>query len=73
MVKLEPFYDYGYISSQKYQKSGSLAGAGIKGIFLGKYFNASLTYSWVINQSGLSFANEKENKMLYFELSAKCC
>ena len=73
MVKLEPFYDYGYISSQKYQKGGSLAGAGIKSIFLGKYFNASLTYSWVINQSGLSFANEKENKMLYFELSAKCC
>ena len=72
-IKLEPFYDYGYISNQNYQKGGSLSGAGIKGIFLGKYLNASLTYSWVVNKSGLYFSNEKENKMIYFELIAKCC
>ena len=72
---LEPFYDYGYVKN-KYIDNGAdgrLVGAGIKTLFNGGYFNASLTYSAVINKSKLITSTEKENKMIYFEVSASCC
>ena len=74
---MEPFYDYGYAKT-KYNgqgeiTSGRLSGAGLKTIFSSKYFDASLTYSWALQRSNLITAEDKENKMLYFELSAKCC
>ncbi len=73
--KLEPFYDYGY-SKYKYSDSGAdgrLSGAGLKTIFEGKYFNAALTYSWALGKSRLITATTKENKLIYFEVSASCC
>ncbi|MES2962033.1 MAG: ShlB/FhaC/HecB family hemolysin secretion/activation protein [Pseudomonadota bacterium] len=72
---LEPFYDYGYVKN-KYIDDGAdgrLAGAGIKTIFNSRYFNASLTYSWATNHSRLITATTKENKLVYFEISASCC
>lgn len=76
-ISMEPFYDYGYAKT-KYNgqgeiTSGRLSGAGLKTIFSSKYFDASLTYSWALQRSNLITAEDKENKMLYFELSAKCC
>jgi len=72
---VEPFYDYGYVKN-KYIDSGAdgrLSGAGLKTIFSNKYFNASLTYSWATNHSRLVTSNTKENKLVYFEISASCC
>jgi hemolysin activation/secretion protein len=72
---VEPFYDYGYVKN-KYVDSGAdgrLAGAGLKTIFNGKYFNASLTYSWATNHSRLVTSSTKENKLAYFQISASCC
>jgi len=72
---LEPFYDYGYVKN-KYVDNGAdgrLSGAGIKTIFNSRYFNASLTYSWATNQSRLITSTTKENKLVYFEISASCC
>lgn len=71
----EPFYDYGYVKN-KYVNSGAdgrLAGLGLKTLFSNKYFNASLTYSWVKNQSRLITSKIKENKLIYFEINATCC
>ena len=72
---IEPFYDYGHVKN-KYVSNGAdgrLAGAGIKTIFSSNYFNASLTYSWATDQSRLITSQKKENKMVYFEVSANCC
>ena len=74
-ISMEPFYDYGYAKT-KYNgqgeiTSGRLSGAGLKTIFSSKYFDASLTYSWALQKSNLITSTDKENKMLYFELSAK--
>ncbi len=72
---VEPFYDYGYVKN-KYVSNGAdgrLAGAGIKTLFSSSYFNASLTYSWATNQSRLITSTTKENKLIYFEISASCC
>ncbi|MFT6346888.1 MAG: hemolysin activation/secretion protein [Myxococcota bacterium] len=74
---MEPFYDYGYVQN-KYSESGEinsgrLSGAGLKTIFSSKYFDASMTYSWSLNKSSLITSEDKENKMLYFEISVKCC
>jgi hemolysin activation/secretion protein len=72
---LEPFYDYGYVKN-KYADTGAdgrLAGAGLKTIFNSRYFNASLTYSFATNHSRLITSNIKENKLIYFEVSASCC
>jgi len=71
--KLEPFYDYGHAQTRYNNAGGRLAGAGVKTIFESQYFNASLTYSWATNRSKLLTATQKENKMLYFEISASCC
>ncbi len=71
--KLEPFYDYGHAQTRYNNAGGRLAGAGVKTIFESQYFNASLTYSWATNRSKLLTATDKENKMLYFEISASCC
>ena len=72
---LELFYDYGYIKNKHIgnEASGRLAGTGVKTIFSSRYFNGSLTYSWATNQSRLITSTNKENKMIYFELSANCC
>ena len=72
-ISIEPFYDYGYAKTKYNGDSGRLSGAGLKTIFSSKYFDASLTYSQVLQKSNLITAEDKENKMLYFELSAKCC
>ena len=72
---VEPFYDYGYIKN-KYIGNGAdgrMAGAGLKTIFSSRYFNASLTYSWATDQSRLITSQKKENKIIYFEVSANCC
>lgn len=74
-TSFEPFYDYGY-TKYKYIDEGAdgrLSGAGLKTIFSSKYFTSSLTYSWGINKSRLITSTTKENKLLYFELSASCC
>lgn len=74
-VTIEPFYDYGYVKN-KYADSGAdgrLSGAGVKTIFNGKYFDASLSYSWATRKSSMVISTEKENKIVYFELSASCC
>jgi hemolysin activation/secretion protein len=74
-ISFEPFYDYGY-TKYKYVDNGSdgrLSGAGLKTIFNSKYFTASMTYSAAINKSRLITATTKENKLLYFEISATCC
>ncbi len=72
---LEPFYDYGYVKNEYVDNGagGRLAGTGIKTIFNSRYFNASLTYSWAINHSRLITSTTRENKMVYFEISASCC
>jgi hemolysin activation/secretion protein len=72
---VEPFYDYGYVKN-KYVSNGAdgrLAGAGLKTIFSSRYFNASLTYSWATDHSRLITSTAKENKLIYFEVSASCC
>ena len=69
--KLQPFYDYGFVSIQHNHTSGRLAGTGIKTIFESQYFTASLTYSAVTNRSKL--ISSKENKIIYFEITASCC
>lgn len=72
---VEPFFDYGYVKN-KYILNGAdgrMSGGGIKTIFVDKYFRASLTYSSAINQSRLINSNKKENKLIYFEVSASCC
>lgn len=71
--KLEPFYDFGYIRNKLDGTDGNLSGAGIKTIFEDKYFNASLTYSQGITRSKLITSTVKEDKMIYFEISANCC
>ncbi len=70
---LEPFYDYGHARLKYNGDSGRMAGAGVKTIFNSKYFNASLTYSQALQKSKLSTSLVKENKMVYFEVSASCC
>ena len=70
-ISMEPFYDYGYAKTKYNGDSGRLSGAGLKTIFINKYFDASLTYSWALQKSNLITSADKENKMLYFELSAK--
>jgi hemolysin activation/secretion protein len=72
-LSMEPFYDYGHTRTKYNGNEGRLSGAGIKTIFGSKYFNASLTYSWAVNKSKLITSQEKENKMVYFEVSAGCC
>lgn len=72
-LSLEPFYDYGYIQNKYDGSDGRLSGAGIRSIFSSNYFNASLTYSWALNKSSLISSTTKENKLLYFEISATCC
>lgn len=71
--KLEPFYDYGHVRNQYDGESGRMAGAGIKMIFESRYFNASVTYAQALQKSKLISSTVKENKMIYFELSASCC
>lgn len=74
-VYFEPFFDYGY-SKNKYIDGGAdgrLSGTGLKTIFAGRYFNASLTYSWATSKSRLLTSTVKENKLVYFEISASCC
>ena len=71
--KLEPFYDYGHVRNKYNGSSGRLAGAGIKTIFESKYFNASITYSNALQKSKLITSTVKENKIIYFEVSASCC
>lgn len=67
----EPFYDYGFVKTKDGIKdSGRLSGAGFKTIFNGKYFNASITYGSALQKSRLITSPVKENKMVYFELSA---
>lgn len=71
--KIEPFYDYGHVRVQANDTSGRLSGAGVKTIFESDYFNASLTYSVVTSRSQLLNQNDKENRIVYFEISAACC
>lgn len=71
--KIEPFYDYGHVQTKHNSNGGRLAGTGVKTSFDSKYFSASLTYSVATNRSKLLNAGIKENKMIYFELSATCC
>jgi hemolysin activation/secretion protein len=72
---VEPFYDYGYVKNKFVDNGadGRLAGAGVKTLFNSRYFNASLTYSWATNQSRLITSTTKENRLVYFEISASCC
>lgn len=72
---LEPFYDYGYVKNNHIDggSDGRLAGSGVKTIFSSRYFNASLTYSWATDHSRLITSTKKENKLIYFEISASCC
>jgi hemolysin activation/secretion protein len=70
---LEPFYDYGHARIKYNGNSGRMSGAGVKTIFSSKYFNAALTYSQALQKSKLNTSLIKENKMVYFELSASCC
>ena len=72
-IRLEPFYDYGFAQNKYDNSSGRMSGAGIKTIFDSKYFNASITYSQALQKSKLIISNVKENKMIYFEISASCC
>lgn len=69
-IAFEPFYDYGHVRNKYDGSAGRLSGAGIKTIFKSKYFNSSLTYSWAINKSSLITAVQKENKLLFFEISS---
>lgn len=72
---IEPFYDYGYVKYKHIDDGadGRLVGSGLKTTFSSRYFNASLTYSWAINHSRLITSTTKENKLVYFEISASCC
>ncbi len=70
---LEPFYDYGHARLKYNGDSGRMAGAGVKTIFNSKYFSASLTYSQALQKSKLITSPVKENKLIYFEVSASCC
>ncbi len=70
---IEPFYNYGYVQNKYDGSDGRLSGTGVKTIFSSKYFNASLTYSWSNSKSSLITSNKKENKLVYFEISANCC
>ena len=72
-VTFEPFYDYGYTKNKYDGSSGRLSGTGIKTIFSNPYFNASVTYSKGLSKSQLISSNVKENKLVYFEISASCC
>ncbi len=71
----ETFFDYGYVKNKYTQNGGDgrLSGIGVRAIFASKYFDASLTYSAAKSHSRLITTSEKENKMVYFEISAKCC
>jgi hypothetical protein len=72
-LKLEPFYDFGYIRNKYNGTDGRLSGAGVKTIFESRYFNASVTYSQGFQKSHLITSTTKENKLVYFEISASCC
>ena len=74
-ISFEPFYDYGYIKNKYVDQGadGRLSGAGLKTLFNSRYFTASLTYSWAASTSRLVTSTVKENKLVYFELSASCC
>jgi hemolysin activation/secretion protein len=72
-TKIEPFIDFGHIRQQSTNKSTSIAGTGFKTIYSNNYFSASLTMSWALQQSRLISNAPKENKMIYFEISTKCC
>ncbi len=72
-LKLEPFYDFGYIRNKYNGTDGRLSGAGVKTIFESRYFNASVTYSQGLQKSHLITSTAKENKLIYFEISASCC
>ncbi len=70
-LSLEFFYDYGFVQNRDaYDDSGRLSGAGFKGIFATKYFNASLTYGRALKKSQLITSPKKESEMVYFELSS---
>ncbi len=72
-TRFEPFFDYGYAKKYFDKQGGRLSGTGFRLIFDGKYFSASLTQSWAAHKSKLTNSPKKENSLLYFELSAKCC
>ena len=72
-LKLEPFYDFGYVRNKYNGSDGGLSGAGVKTIFDSKYFSASVTYSQGLQKSHLITSVTKENKLIYFEISASCC
>ncbi len=75
-LTFEPFYDYGYAKfKHDYGIGGRLSRGGIKAIFAHNYFNASVTYGKVLSRSRLSLqsSDQKEDQMVYFELSASCC
>lgn len=74
-ISFEQFYDYGYIKNKYVDQGadGRLSGAGLKTLFNSRYFTASLTYSWAASTSRLVTSTVKENKLVYFELSASCC
>jgi hemolysin activation/secretion protein len=71
--RIEPFYDYGFAQNKYDNSSGRMSGAGIKTIFDSRYFNAAVTYSQALQKSKLITSTVKENKMVYFEVSASCC
>jgi len=70
---LEPFYDYGYVQNKYDGSDGRLSGAGIKTIFATNQLQASLTYSWANSSSSLVTSDKKENSLVYFEVTVKCC
>jgi hemolysin activation/secretion protein len=72
-TKIEPFIDFGYIRQNFNNNASSLSGTGLKTIYDNNYFSASLTMSWALQQSRLNSTKNKENKMIYFEVSTKCC
>ena len=72
-LRLEPFYDYGFAQNKYDNSSGRMSGAGIKTIFDSRYFNASFTYSQALQKSKRITSPIKENKAVYFEVSASCC
>lgn len=74
-LSFEPFYDYGHIKN-KFADNGAdgrLSGYGLKTIFSSKFLNASLTYSKSANKSRLITSTIKEDRLVYFEISASCC
>jgi hemolysin activation/secretion protein len=72
-TKIEPFIDFGYIRKQTDNNTASIAGTGLRISYSNKFFSASLTNSWALQQSRLTSSKLKENKMIYFEISTKCC